>query len=124
MAMQTKLTLKPGQNGTKKWVEKYGKNLLYVRYRYDEKIGKRFKTVEIIVEEGVWLPEENKRKIDRGSTDRLGIRVAGYEMEVREKVKQAGGIWRPRQKLWELPYGQIKALGLEDRIVSEDLTKE
>ena len=53
----------------------------------------------------------------RNPTDRIGIRVAGYETDIREKVKQAGGIWRPRQQLWELPYAQIKRLQLEDRIV-------
>ena len=45
------------------------------------------------------------------------IRVVGYELELREQVTRAGGIWRPKQQLWELPYGQILALGLEDRIV-------
>ena len=46
-------------------------------------------------------------------------KVPGYEMEVREKVKKAGGIWRPRQKLWELSYAKIVALGLENRIITD-----
>jgi len=53
--------------------------------------------------------------------DLFGIRVVGYELELREQVKRAGGIWRPRQQLWELPYGQILALGLEDRIVDNEV---
>ena len=53
----------------------------------------------------------------RNTVDRLGIRVTCYELAIRDYVKQAGGIWRPRQQLWELTYGQILTLGLEDRIV-------
>ncbi|HXG29426.1 MAG TPA: hypothetical protein VNJ47_11350 [Nevskiales bacterium] len=32
---KTRLTLKPGQNGTRKLQDKYGDRLLAVRYRYD-----------------------------------------------------------------------------------------
>ena len=49
--MKTHTHLKPGQNGTKRLVEKYGDTLLCVRYRYDELRGVRLKTVEIIVDE-------------------------------------------------------------------------
>ena len=115
--MQTRLTLKPGQNGTKKWLEKYGDKLVTVRYRYDEENKKRFKTVELIVEESHWTPT-GKAVMDM--RDRLGIQVAGYETSIRNEVKRAGGIWRPRQKLWELSYSQILRLGLESRIVSVD----
>jgi hypothetical protein len=50
------LNLKPGQKGTNKLVDKYGKSLLYVRFRYDESRGVRLKTVEIVVEEKPWQP--------------------------------------------------------------------
>ena len=52
--MKSRLNLKPGQKGTKHLVEKYGKSLLYVRYRYDEDRGIRLKTVAIVVEEKPW----------------------------------------------------------------------
>ncbi len=48
--MITRLKLKPGQKGTKKLAAEYGDSLVCVRYRYDEKSGTRFKTVELIVE--------------------------------------------------------------------------
>lgn len=48
--MITRLKLKPGQKGTKALVEKYGDDLVCVRYRYDEASRTRLKTVEIIVE--------------------------------------------------------------------------
>ena len=45
--MKTRLTLKPGQEGTKRLVEKYGDALVCIRFRYDVKNGKRLKTVEL-----------------------------------------------------------------------------
>lgn len=116
---QIKLVLKPGQHGTRKWLDKYGEKLIAVRYRYDEGQRKRFTTVEIIQEECSWTPDVKRAEISRKATDMLGIKVAGYELSIREKVKNAGGIWRPRQKLWELSYDKIVALGLENRIITD-----
>jgi len=49
--MKTRLTLRAGQNGTKKLQRKYGNRLLAVRYRYDSVRRLRLKTVELIEEE-------------------------------------------------------------------------
>jgi len=117
--MRVKTCLKPGQKGTKKWRNVYGDHLVSVRYRYDAESKKRYTTVEIIVEEGEWQPDNGYSPLSKNATDRYGIRVAGYELETREQVKKAGGIWRPRQQLWELPYSQILALNLENRIVAD-----
>jgi serine kinase of HPr protein (carbohydrate metabolism regulator) len=54
--MKSLLNLKPGQKGTKKLMEIYGKSLLYVRYRYDEEQGVRLKTVGLIIEKKPWQP--------------------------------------------------------------------
>ena len=51
--MQTRLTLRPGERGTKKLVEQYGDRLVCVRYRYDAATGRRIKTAEVIVDETV-----------------------------------------------------------------------
>ena len=122
--MQVKLVLKPGQHGTRKWIEKYGDKLVSVRYRYDADNRKRYKTVEIIVEETTWIPSEIIPKITRSPSDKVGIQVAGYEIDIRRQVKQAGGIWRPRQKLWELSYSDTIALGLKSRIISDDKSEK
>lgn len=53
---RTRLTLAPGQNGTKKLVEKYGSRLVCVRFRYDEQRQRRYKTIELIVEDAPWVP--------------------------------------------------------------------
>ena len=52
--MITRVNLKPGQKGTKRLPEQYGDALVCVRYRYDAKTHKQYKTVEIIVSENEW----------------------------------------------------------------------
>jgi len=117
--MEVRTKLRPVENGTKALVGEYRDQLVYVRYRYDEEKPKRYKTVEIIVEECSWTPTVKPPRAVREITDRLGIKVAPFEIELRTQVKPACRFWRPRQKLWELPYGQITALGLEGRIVTD-----
>jgi hypothetical protein len=50
------LTLQPGRPGTKALLAEYGDRLLCIRYRYDDEILRRYKTVEVIVEETPWSP--------------------------------------------------------------------
>lgn len=68
--MKSYAHLKPGQKGTMRLVEKYGKSLLCVRYRYDENRGVRLKTVEIIVEEKPSAPSFRYR-----DTDIVGLKI-------------------------------------------------
>ena len=48
--METRLTLRPGQRGTRRLVARFGERLVRVRDLYDAKSGRRLKTVELIVE--------------------------------------------------------------------------
>jgi len=57
--MKVKSTLSPGQKGTKQLTAKYGSKLVCVRYRYDSARMKRFKTVELIVDEQDWHPSKS-----------------------------------------------------------------
>jgi hypothetical protein len=43
--MQARKTLRPGQDGTKSLLDKYGEQLLCVRYRYDDERYLRHTTV-------------------------------------------------------------------------------
>ncbi len=49
-------TLRPGQKGTRELLKSYGHQLVCVRYRYDRERGKRYKTVELIIDVQDWLP--------------------------------------------------------------------
>ena len=109
--MHARRTLAPGQKGTKKLLNRYGPQLLCVRYRYDEQLRKRFTTVEIIVEESAWSPPEPPTIV--------GVRVALQETALQRQIKQAGGRWNARQRVWEMSYDQAMALGLSSRIVKQ-----
>ena len=113
--MRSRLILKPGQRGTKRPHAEYGDRLLYVRYRYDEEIRRRFKTVELIVDEVDWVPK-NRRAPGKAV---VGLRVGWQELELRQTVKAAGGRWNPVKRVWELRHDLAERLGLEDRIVGD-----
>jgi hypothetical protein len=41
------------------------------------------------------------------------------DVAVRRHLKEAGGTWNPQRRVWELRYGRVIALGLEDRIAPD-----
>jgi hypothetical protein len=114
-AMRVRLHLKPGQRGTKQLLEQYGDQLICVRYRYDPERRKRFKTVELVVSERDWPPLAPAPAF--APDDRVAVPVAYGELDLRHRVKQAGGRWNPERKVWELRYDRAIALGLGRRIV-------
>jgi hypothetical protein len=113
--MRTQLTRQPGQPGTKRLVAQYGAELLCVRYRYDEAQRKRFKTVELMVEECDWHPAITATTI-------VGVQVALQETAIQRNVRQAGGRWNPTRRVGEIRYDRAKALGLKNRIVSDEVS--
>ena len=113
--METRLTLRPGQPGTRKLVERYGERLLCVRYVYDAAASRRLKTVELVIESVPW--KTRHRRSRRQDDDVVYVRIAYHETELRERAKRLGAIWRQPRKLWEITYRDSKRLGIEDRIV-------
>ena len=109
--MDVKLTLQPGDRGTKKLLAEFGDKLVCVRYRYDKELRKRFKTVEVIVEEISWKPPPPKNTI-------VSLKVKVTEKELHLLIRNAGGRWDKDKKLWRMPYGMAAGLGLKERIVA------
>jgi hypothetical protein len=116
--METRLSLAPGQNGTKKLLARYGERLVCVRYRYDAARKVRHKTVELIVETAPWNPRQ--RNARREPHDMVAVRIEYSETALRERIKMAGGIWRHRQRLWEVDWKTVRELGLQRRVVAQD----
>ena len=118
--MQTKLTLLPGQRGTKKLLQEYGDRLLCVRHRYDKERKRKLKTVELIVDEKPWVTEYSNIKTPSHYpyNKKVSLSIGFEEKQLRNVVKQAGGIWAQAKKVWQLPYRKVVELGLEKRIVS------
>ena len=113
--MRTRFPLKPGQQGTKQFRVQYGDRLVCVRCRYDAPRQKRCKTVELLVAERAWEPPAPRCPADTS----VGRRIGFAEVDMRERVKQAGGEWHRRHKGGVWRYDQVVALTLEARIVEE-----
>jgi hypothetical protein len=109
--VKTHTSLKPGQKGTKRLVEQYGKALICVRYRHDAKRGISMKTVE----EKPFHPCLRYRDDDMVSV------IVGYtETNLRDLLKKAGGRWDPLEKLWRVCFGAIRGNSeLEERILKD-----
>lgn len=113
--MRTTTTVQPGQRGAKQFVEQYGDRLVCVRYRQGEQQERRYKTIELIVEEWAWtqpLPRRRKESI-------VSIKVAFQEKALRQRIKEEGGTWNPDRQAWELRYDRAVALGVEARIITD-----
>ena len=113
--METRLTLRPGQHGTRELVERFGERLVRVRYLYDAAAGRRLKTVELIAESVPWTPRPRRPR--RRDDEIVAVRIAFDETDLRERARRLGAVWRPQQKLWELRWGDVRRLGLASRVV-------
>jgi hypothetical protein len=111
--MEARLTLRPGQPGTKKLVAEYGARLVCVRYRYDTERRKRYKTIELIIDESEWAPRPRRPAPDA----LVAIQTETHERDLHRRIQQAGGKWDGKARLWRLPYQQVRQLRLIHRIV-------
>ena len=124
-------TRQPGRHAEKPSAERFNKfpveHLRWARcaicchLRVDVRqaaIGERFKTVDLIVAEWAWEPPAPRIPADQI----VALRIGFAEVALRERVKQAGGKWNPRRKVWELCYGHVISLNLEARIVEYEAT--
>ncbi len=82
--METRLTLRPGDKGTRKLLERFGERLLRVRYLYDPASRRRLKTVELIVHAAPWDPRPRKPR--RRDEDIVPVRIAWHETDLRERM--------------------------------------
>jgi hypothetical protein len=113
--MKTRVNLKPGQKGTKRLVQQYGDALVCVRYRYDAKALKQYKTVEIIVSESVWTPPPAKYP----DGELVSLKIGIDETTLQNQARAVGGRWDKERQVWLVPFGCIAGTKLEKLIVVE-----
>ncbi len=111
--MRARAKLRPGQPGTKKLLARYGDRLFCVRYRYDEATRKRIKTVELIVDEGDWLPPPPRVDDHRW----VYLRIEPSERNLQRRANAAGGVEDVDRNLWKLRLREVRRLGLGRRVV-------
>lgn len=105
----------PHQNGALRLSARFADRLVCVRYRTDPESGRRFTTVEILVEERApTTPVPLSRP-----THQL-IRIGFGEGDLREAVKAQGGQWVRDKKLWKVPAEVVRRLKLGNRVVPEN----
>lgn len=110
--LRTRLTLKPGRSGTHDLVEQYGSKLVCVRYRYDDELGIRYKTVELIVDEKPWTPPT----APHNPTDLVHVRIAPTETRLADALKLLGGRYHRDTNTWLIAYAATTALRITNRI--------
>lgn len=119
--MKTRLKLKPGQKGTKALVDKYGDELICVRYRYDEKSRTRLKTIELIVDKKE-LPAPRQKIAEDGTV--VPVMIAYGQRELGKMARALGGKWDSDVKLWYIPKRNIEGTELEKhRILDSGMKK-
>lgn len=116
--MEVIKTLRPGDSGTKKFVEHYGSKLVAVRYRRDLNRNQHLTTIELIVDEreppikGVAHSSNTRRRFEM-----LAVRIGYDELECRQAIKRVGGSWDKKQKVWWVKREELVALRLLGRVV-------
>ncbi|HEX9802206.1 MAG TPA: hypothetical protein VGB35_03045 [Gammaproteobacteria bacterium] len=116
--MECRKRLTPGMNGTKRYQQRFGERLLYVRYRNDPARQRRLTTVELIVDESPLLPSRSKveKRLFPHPNQNVLVRIDYAESELRNQAKAARAQWLPELKRWKMAYRTAVGLGLKERI--------
>lgn len=90
--------------------QRHGDQLVCVRYRQDAEAGRRYTTVELVVDEGP-MP------IDKRTPSVVFVRVAYDDLALRQTITKHGGIWDPKLRVWRLRQDAVLALQLQDQLL-------
>lgn len=106
-------TILPGRPGTKSLMNTDKMELVCVRYKYNRQYRKKIKTAEFIVK--YWNEDVKSEKIPFNKI--VHLKVEFGERQIGMLIRSAGGKWNKQKRYWELPYREVKSIGLEDRII-------
>jgi len=119
--MEVTRKIKPGENGSKRYLRTYGDRLICVRYRNDHANQKNLVTVELIVAEHPH-PAGNHELFDAmypHPNRWVMLRIDYEEKQLQGEIRQRGGKWIKSKQLWSVPYRIVQELKLEDRMRSD-----
>lgn len=116
--MECRKRLKPGMNGTKRYQQRFGDRLLFVRYRHDQERQRRLTTVELIVDEAPLMPPRSEaiKALYPHPNQTVYVRIDYAETGLRSRAKQAGAKWDAQAGRWKMAHKVAVKLGLTDRI--------
>jgi hypothetical protein len=95
-------SLKPGKNGSKRFVERYGDDLIAARYRRDAERQTGYTTVELIVERKN-KPAKTRAPLAQPAAT-VAVRTHFHEKDLQLAVNHASGKWHPEIKARMLAY--------------------
>ncbi|MDO9284697.1 MAG: hypothetical protein Q7U26_07350 [Aquabacterium sp.] len=104
--------LAPDQPGTKKLAQRYGDALVCVRYRQDPQRGRRYTTVELVVDEG---PISVRPPAPHAAT--VLVRIHLSETPLRMAACAMGAQWDPDTGAWLMSKRAASRLQLLDRVL-------
>jgi len=113
--MEVEKTLRPGSDGTRRYVERFGNRLVCVRHRVDRQQGLRYTTVELIVDHRP-CNARRKPRPEAGTPEQFPVRINYQEYALRRQVREAGGQWDPQHRVWLLSADAVGRLNLRDRV--------
>lgn len=114
--MEVEKTLRPGADGTIKYVRRFGDRLVCVRHRIDRQANKRFTTVELILDERPRV-SQSERVPRADNLEICHLRILRHETALIALARQAGGRWQPETGTWELRGMDVEKFCLWDRVV-------
>jgi hypothetical protein len=99
-------------------VARYGERFRCLHYVYDREERKKYREVVLLDSGESWDPGPP----NPGPDHEVGIAIGYDETDLRKRVAAAGGRWDRRDKLWYVPYGKVRQLGLSGRtlVVKEE----
>ncbi|MEW5771589.1 MAG: hypothetical protein AB1831_14650 [Pseudomonadota bacterium] len=106
--------LDAGQAGTLRYQRQFGDALVCVRYRHHPENGKRYTTVEIVVDERQTFAVAHATPMQADTL--IAVHIDYAETELRARAKEAGARWDGGRKAWLMTYMEAKRLGLLGRI--------
>ena len=106
-------TLKPGKPGTKRLQERYGEQLVAVRYRLDRKTNTHYTTVELIVEQKYAL----YKTPPPAPAPLVALRIFRHENDLQRLIRSAGGKWDRENQVWLIERSEAERPGLAERII-------
>ena len=115
--MEVVKTIRPGQKGAGRFLRKYGKQLVVVRYRRSPDEKKTFTTVELIVDERGYEGKNINLVAVHGRKRKewVAVPIAFHELDLRHQAKQLGAQWSVKQKVWVILYQHAVELGIIHR---------
>ena len=111
-------TIRPGDDGSKRYHEKYGDQLCAVRYRRSPCKSTVYTTVEIIVaQREAYHPKSPPQKPAPNNSEWVAVKIAYEEVELRTEVRKMGGRWSKVAKAWVVKRTMAERRNIGHRVV-------